>query len=86
MVGNKCVFKIKTDADGKIECYKARLVAQGLQGTDYDETFCSIVSMESVRTLLPNMGLKLYQVDITTAFLNGYLEKVYWSRTFRTKP
>ena len=37
-IGCKCVYKIKANADGTIERYKARLVAQ--LGTDYDETFC----------------------------------------------
>ena len=38
-VGSKWVFKTKTNADGKIERYKARLVAQGFSqkfGSDYD--------------------------------------------------
>ncbi len=54
-VGSKWVFKTKIDADGKIECYKARLVAQGFSqklGNDYDETFCPVVRLESVRTLV----------------------------------
>ena len=40
-VGSKWFFKTKTNADGKIECYKARLVAQGFTqkfGSDYDKT------------------------------------------------
>ena len=38
-VGSKWVFKIKTDADGSVEQYKARLVVQGYTqkfGVDYD--------------------------------------------------
>ena len=80
-VGSKWVYKLKTGADGKVERYKARLVAQGFTqkfGTDYDETFCPVVRQESLRVLLAlsaQYGLKLHQVDVTTAFLNGNLEE-----------
>ena len=79
-VGSKWVFKAKTNADGHIERYKARLVAQGFSqkfGSDYDETFSPVVRLESVRTLIAmsvQQGLQLHQVDVTTAFLNGKLE------------
>ena len=64
-----------------MECYKARLVAQGftqVKGADCDETFCPVVRMESLRPLVAmggKRGLQLYQVDVTTAFLNGVLEE-----------
>ena len=63
-----------------MERYKARLVAQGFSqkfGTNYDETFCPVVRMESLRTLIAlaiQNGLKLHQIDVTTAFLNGELK------------
>ena len=72
---------MKTVEDGRVECYKARLVSQGftqVKGADYDETFCPVVRMESLRTLVAmgvKRGLQLYQVDVTTAFLNGVLEE-----------
>ena len=74
------MYKVKTGADGSIKCYKARLVAQGYSqkyGIDYDETFCPVVQLESLRALtaLAVHDLKLHQVDVTTAFLIGKLEK-----------
>ena len=68
-------------ANGTVERYKARLVAQGhtqKYGTDYDETFCSVARQESLRVLLAlsvQYKLKLHQVDVVTAFLNGNLEE-----------
>ena len=51
----------QTDADGEVERYKARLVAQGfLQKfrTDYDETFCPAVRLESLRKLAQRFDIK----------------------------
>ena len=39
IIGSKWVFKRKLDANGSVECYKARLVAQGCTqkfGLDYE--------------------------------------------------
>ena len=72
-IGSKWVFKLKVNADGLVECYKARLVAQGYSqkfGLDYDETFCPVVRFELVRTVIAlavQHGLKLHQMDVTTA-------------------
>lgn len=83
-VGSKWVYKIKRGADGSVERYKARLVAQGFtqqRGADYDETFSPVVRMESLRVLIAlsvQFGFKLHHIDVTTAFLNGDLdEEVY---------
>ena len=84
LVGNKWVFKRKLKPDGSVERYKARLVAQGFtqkQGQDYDETFSPVIRFESLRTLIAlavQKGLRLHQMDVTAAFLNGDLkEEVY---------
>ena len=80
-IGCKWVYKVKTDGDGLIERYKARLVARGFDqkfGSDYDETFCPVVRMESLRTLIAlstQHGLELHHVDVATAFLNGTLQR-----------
>ncbi|KAK1665893.1 hypothetical protein QYE76_054052 [Lolium multiflorum] len=52
-VENKWIFKRKTDADGNITVYKARLVVKGsqIQGVDYDETFSPVAKLKSVRIL-----------------------------------
>ena len=83
-VGSKWVFKTKRSADGTVERHKACLVAQGYSqqyGQDYDETFSPVVRFESLRTVIAfgvQNGLKLHQMDVTTAFLNGELkEEVY---------
>ena len=86
VVGSKWVYKVKVDSDGRVERYKARLVAQGYtqqKGADYDETFCPVVRMESVRTVIGwavRNGLKLHQLDVTAAFLNGELEEEVYMR------
>ena len=84
LVKSKWVFKCKCGENGMVERYKARLVAQGYsqrQGIDYDETFSPVVRFESIRTVIALAGqkkMKIHQMDIKTAFLNGELtEEVY---------
>ncbi|CAI7732872.1 unnamed protein product [Closterium sp. NIES-54] len=75
------LFKIKSDADGKIERYKSRLVAKGYQQkekVDYKELFAPVVKPTTLRTLLTGAAIKgwvVKQMDVTTAFLNGVLEE-----------
>ena len=73
--------------DGSVERYKARLVNRGFAqqyGSDYDETFSPVARLESLWVLIAlsvQNGLKLNQVDVVTAFLNGNLEEeVYMSQ------
>ncbi|CAI7729863.1 unnamed protein product [Closterium sp. NIES-53] len=50
-----CLFKIESDADGKIERYKSRLVAKGYQQkkqVEYKELFAPVVKPTTPRTLL----------------------------------
>jgi len=82
IVKSKWVFKVKNN-NGSPH-YKARLVACGYTqkfGEDYDTVFSPVVRFESVRTLIAfavQKNLKLYQMDVTCAFLNGDLaEEIY---------
>lgn len=80
-VNCKWVYKTKRDGEGNVESYKARLVAQGysqIEGIDYDQTFAPVARFESIRTLLSlavQYDLKLHQMDVQNAFLNGKLEE-----------
>ncbi|CAI7889501.1 unnamed protein product [Closterium sp. NIES-53] len=80
-ITSKWLFKIKSDADGKIERYKSRLVEKGYQQkekVDYKEFFSPVVKPTTLRTLLAGATIKgwvVKQIDVTTAFLNGVLEE-----------
>ncbi|RZC46523.1 hypothetical protein C5167_039470 [Papaver somniferum] len=72
------------DEFGTIVRNKAKLVAQGcsqIEGIDFDETFAPVARLESIRLLLAHacfLKVKLFQMDIKSAFLNGNLkEEVY---------
>ncbi|KAM1650528.1 hypothetical protein EV1_003146 [Malus domestica] len=80
-VGNKWVFKRKIGAEGNVETYKARLVAKGYrqrEGIDYEETFSPVAMIKSIRILLAIAAYhdyEIWQMELKTAFLNGYLEE-----------
>ena len=77
-------FTIKNTPEGKVERYKARLMAKGYTqtyGIDYDETFAPVAKINSVRTLIScavNLDWDIYQMDVKNAFLHDDLhEEVY---------
>jgi Reverse transcriptase (RNA-dependent DNA polymerase) len=78
-IKNKWVFKRKTDMDGNLTVYKARLVVKGftqVEGIDYDENFSPVAKFQSIRILLAIAifyDYKIWQMDVKITFLNvGY--------------
>ena len=80
-IGCKWIFKRKWGADGKVETYKAHLVAKGYRqryGIDYDETFSPVAMLKSIWIMLAlatYFDYKIWQMDVRTSFLNGELEE-----------
>ncbi|KAG8857839.1 hypothetical protein FRB96_005558 [Tulasnella sp. 330] len=80
-IGSRWVFKIKRDAEGNIDRYKARLVAQGFSqrpGQDFhiNEIFAPTTHMSSIHAILAIAALNDWEidsVDISNAYLNGEL-------------
>lgn len=84
VIGRKWVLRIKTDAAGKVDKFKARVVAKGfrqIEGVDCDETFAPTVRFERIRSLIA-MGVaenwNFNQMYVSTAFLYADLgEETY---------
>ncbi|GJY52337.1 retrovirus-related pol polyprotein from transposon TNT 1-94 [Tanacetum coccineum] len=81
IIGTKWVFRNKLDENGIVSRNKARLVAQGYnqqEGIDYDETYAPVARLESIRILLAYacaLDFKLFQMDVKSAFLNGFINE-----------
>lgn len=80
-IGCKWIFKLKTDAEGNIRRYKARLVAQGFRqekGIDYNETYSPVVNFSIVRLLSAlSVECQWYtrHIDVKNAYLYGNLHE-----------
>jgi transposase InsO family protein len=81
IVGSRWVYKVKLNADGTIERYKARVVAQGytqVEGIDFTATFAPVSKFTTIRAICALAAaddLELHQMDVSTAFLNGELSE-----------
>ena len=93
-IGVKWIYRTKLNADGSINKYKARLVMKRYAqvfGVDFSETFAPVARLDTIRLLLAlsaQKGWKVYQLDVKSAFLNGYLQEeifVEQPRVFKSK-
>ena len=81
IIGTRWVFRNKLDEQGQIIRNKASLVVQGYnqeEGIDYVETFAPVARIEAIRILIAydsHMEFKLYQMDVKSDFLNGYIQE-----------
>jgi hypothetical protein len=76
-IGSRWFLKVKYNADGSLERYKARLVTKGYSqrpSFDFKETYAPTVRYATICTILAIAALEdleLHSVDISHAYLNG---------------
>jgi hypothetical protein len=77
----------KTENDGNVHIYKARLVAKAfkqIDGIDYDETFSPVMMLKSIGILLAiaiYFDYEIWKMDVNTTFLKRNLtEDVYMTQ------
>eukprot|EP00253_Pinus_taeda_P003627 PITA_03627 len=80
-IGKKWVFKKKTNAEGKVEKYKAQLVAKGYSHVpriDFCDILSIITKVSSIRLLLcvaTTFDFQVEQMDVKTTFLHRDVEE-----------
>eukprot|EP00253_Pinus_taeda_P035825 PITA_35825 len=80
-IGGKWVLKKKTNVEGKVEKYKARLVAKSYSqvlGIDFGDIFSPVAKVTSIRLLLSVVAafdFEVEQMDVKTTFLHKDLEE-----------
>ncbi|KAH9698286.1 reverse transcriptase Ty1/copia-type domain-containing protein [Citrus sinensis] len=80
-IGCKWIYKRKRGVDGRVETFKARLVAEGFtqkEGIDYEETFSPVTMLKSIRiplSIAAVLDYEIWQMNVKIAFLNVHLEE-----------
>jgi hypothetical protein len=86
ILGCRWVYKRKTNKNGEVVRYRARLVAQGYRQREYDSfdpnsTFSPVVHKDTLRMFLSICAaenLRIFQADVKAAFLQAPLdEKIF---------
>lgn len=83
IVSNKWVFKVKRNAKGQVDTFKARLVARGFSqkyGTDYDQVFAPVMRQTTFRAVTDKLNMAVKHYDAKTAFLNGKLKETVFMK------
>eukprot|EP00253_Pinus_taeda_P035585 PITA_35585 len=80
-IGKKWVFKKKTNAEGKVEKYKAWLVAKGysqVSRIDFGDVFSPVAKVTFIRLILfvvATFDFEVEKMDVKTSFLHEDLEE-----------
>ena len=91
LLGTKWVLKIKSDRNGYVERFKSRLVVLGYMQREhvhYDpaQTYSPVMSYDSFRMILSIGAAQNWEIrsaDITSAFLQGTIDKELYMRLFK---
>ncbi|KAI1515853.1 Pol protein [Pyrenophora tritici-repentis] len=78
------VFSYKTDGDGYLSRFKARLVVRGDLQAPIDDTYAATLAIRNFRALIAianYFDLELKQYDVPTAFLNAKTNRKLYAET-----
>ncbi|KAE8261460.1 hypothetical protein A4X09_0g7660, partial [Tilletia walkeri] len=79
-VSSRWIYKRKTNSEGQIVKYKARVVARGFSqkpGLDYEETHAPTPALTALRVFVAiaiRYSLVVHQMDVEAAFLNSEID------------
>jgi hypothetical protein len=72
--------RVGSEKQGEVGCSQGFCQKVGI---DYAETFAPVACLEAIRILLAfatSKGFKLFQMDVKSTFLNGYIEEEVYVR------
>jgi hypothetical protein len=78
------IFTYKTDGDGYLSRFKARLVVRGDLQTPLNNTYAATLAIRNFRAIIAianHFNLELKQYDVPTAFLNAHINRKLYAET-----